>query len=312
MIVIFAEPNDVHAATVQRALLSQLKKESLILDVADYPTKWRIDLYSGSIGHFRIRLADELIDSECIEGIWRRRVRMPRIHEAIADPEVRNFCLAEASSLFKGTVNCVPNVLNSEHSELLASHKAYQLKVAMDVGLLCPETLISSDSEEVGAFYEKRDGNIVFKALTAPRFQFSETRLLTVEHLQHLSCTAFTPTIFQQRIEPKFHLRITIVDGELFVARIHSVREFAVLDWRLDPDPAVQKSSIEDGLAAKLISMMQTLGLRYGAIDLIVGVDGNIYFLEVNPGGQYLFVEVATAQPISVAIARAISSNGSP
>ena len=48
---------------------------------------------------------------------------------------------------------------------------------------------------------------------------------------------------------------------------------------------------------------MQELGLRYGAIDLILTPDDRFVFLEINPNGQYLWIELATDLPISAAIA---------
>ena len=51
---------------------------------------------------------------------------------------------------------------------------------------------------------------------------------------------------------------------------------------------------------------MRRLGIVYGAIDLRRTPDGRHVFLEVNPAGQWLFVEQATGQPIARALARAL------
>ena len=55
---------------------------------------------------------------------------------------------------------------------------------------------------------------------------------------------------------------------------------------------------------------MRALGLRYGAIDMILDQNGEYYFLECNPGGQFLFVEIQTQQPISLALASALMGAG--
>jgi beta-lactam-binding protein with PASTA domain len=49
--------------------------------------------------------------------------------------------------------------------------------------------------------------------------------------------------------------------------------------------------------------MMDRLGLAYGAFDLRRREDGEHVFLEVNPGGQWLYVEDATGLPITEAVA---------
>ena len=51
---------------------------------------------------------------------------------------------------------------------------------------------------------------------------------------------------------------------------------------------------------------MHALGLVYGAIDMRLTPNGEYVFLEVNPAGQWLFIEQATGQPISAAIAEAL------
>ena len=54
---------------------------------------------------------------------------------------------------------------------------------------------------------------------------------------------------------------------------------------------------------------MQVLRLYYGAADLIEDVDGEYVFLEINPSGQFLFVEADTELPISAAWARLLTSD---
>jgi hypothetical protein len=48
-----------------------------------------------------------------------------------------------------------------------------------------------------------------------------------------------------------------------------------------------------------LLRLMRRLGLVYGAIDLRVRPDGEHVFFEVNPSGQWLFVEERTGLPLT-------------
>ena len=61
---------------------------------------------------------------------------------------------------------------------------------------------------------------------------------------------------------------------------------------------------LDDRVIHGLLETLDDLGLIYGAVDLKRRPDGTVVFLEVNPGGQFLFVEIQTEQPISAAIAR--------
>jgi hypothetical protein len=54
---------------------------------------------------------------------------------------------------------------------------------------------------------------------------------------------------------------------------------------------------------AGVVRLLEELGLRYGALDFRRRDDGAWSFLEVNPGGQWLFVEERTGQPITAALA---------
>ncbi len=53
--------------------------------------------------------------------------------------------------------------------------------------------------------------------------------------------------------------------------------------------------------------MMRRLDLRYGAFDFAVTPASEAYFLEVNPGGQWAWLERATGAPMTHALARALS-----
>src|SRR5439155_14491583 len=53
---------------------------------------------------------------------------------------------------------------------------------------------------------------------------------------------------------------------------------------------------------ARCVRLVRRLGLCYGAIDMVLTPDGRYVFLEINPNGQYLWIEQETGLPISDAI----------
>jgi len=57
-----------------------------------------------------------------------------------------------------------------------------------------------------------------------------------------------------------------------------------------------------------LRALMRRLGLVYGAIDLRLTPDGRYVFLEINPAGQFLYVEQQTGQPIAAALAALLAA----
>ena len=57
-------------------------------------------------------------------------------------------------------------------------------------------------------------------------------------------------------------------------------------------------------LIDKCYRMLSELGLQYGAFDFILDKSGNYIFLEVNPNGQWAWIECQVGCDISGAIAR--------
>jgi hypothetical protein len=55
---------------------------------------------------------------------------------------------------------------------------------------------------------------------------------------------------------------------------------------------------------------MRRLGVVYGAINMQLTPDGRYIFLEINPPGEWLFIEERTGQPISEAVSEVLASHG--
>jgi glutathione synthase/RimK-type ligase-like ATP-grasp enzyme len=110
--------------------------------------------------------------------------------------------------------------------------------------------------------------------------------------VEQLSRLAHAPAIFQRYVPYGREYRVSYVAGELFVAEIAITREAARYDWRIDCDYETLPSVLDGDTAAKLRVLMDDLGLASGAIDLRETPEGQVYFLEVNPSGQFLFLDV--------------------
>jgi len=54
----------------------------------------------------------------------------------------------------------------------------------------------------------------------------------------------------------------------------------------------------------------RTVFRRYAAIDLIVAPDGRVYFLELNPSGQFGWIEQLTGAPITSRLCDALLGVG--
>ena len=118
----------------------------------------------------------------------------------------------------------------------------------------------------------------------------------------------YAPVIFQEAVAKKIELRVTVVGGKVMAAAIHSQQDSRRAgDWRHYPELDTARHYSVWQLPAEIeqrcLDVTAALGLCYGAIDLILTPEGEYVFLEINPHGQWEFIETATGLPISDAIA---------
>lgn len=175
-----------------------------------------------------------------------------------------------------------------------ASYKINQLRVAREMGLLVPETVITNDSSSVKDIFRKH--RFIYKTLSS--FYTSEEAIYTNEIslkslLNNRNAVAMAPGIYQQLIAKDHELRVTVIGDKVFVARINSQKDKRTsLDWRHFPlEDMYEEGKLSPETTKKLLSFHKKMGLVYGAYDFIVNKDGEEIFLECNPSGQSLWLE---------------------
>jgi glutathione synthase/RimK-type ligase-like ATP-grasp enzyme len=198
--------------------------------------------------------------------------------------------------------------VNPRSGDLRARTKPTQLLIARDLGLAIPPTLISNDATAVVEFLAHPEEH-VYKVLTwyyAPPDRMIFTSAVTAEQASSdLAAIAVAPGIFQVRIPKAYEVRATVVGDEVFGVRIDSqAREDTKLDWRRDQHAiCYRRHVLPSDVEGRLRAMNRRLGIAFGAYDMIVTPDDEYVFLEVNPLGQWLWLERATGLPISDALA---------
>ncbi|HEX8407694.1 MAG TPA: alpha-L-glutamate ligase, partial [Thermoanaerobaculia bacterium] len=200
--------------------------------------------------------------------------------------------------------------MNPPAVDEVASRKALQLRVARELGLRTPRTLITSDPDEARRFIDSQGiGRTIFKTFSCTHQVWRETRLVRDQELEMLDQVRISPIIFQEYIAATADLRVTVVGDRIFPASIDSRGTDYEVDFRMSlgqarTEPCELPSEIEE----RLFALMNRLGLVYGAIDLRRTKDGDYVFLEVNTGGEFLFIEDRTGQPITEAVADWLSN----
>lgn len=70
----------------------------------------------------------------------------------------------------------------------------------------------------------------------------------------------------------------------------------------------VEAVEIPDKVESQLLDLVGRLGLRYGAVDMRLTPDGKYVLLEINPAGQFRYIEAATGQPMTATMAALLLS----
>ena len=200
-----------------------------------------------------------------------------------------------------------------------AGSKDYQLSLASSIGFNVPSTILTSDPRAAKEFLKIYRPAIV-KSLSS-EFPGTETSLsfffakkITDPESISLTNLHLAPAIFQEAIDAVMDLRITVVGDKVFAASIESdseKRHKGVRDWRFEyrhGGNLFKPYNLDVTTKKRCVELVERLGLRYGAIDLLVDRTGKVWFLEINPNGQWAFVEEDTDLPIGKTIAGVLSS----
>ncbi|BCJ39114.1 ATP-grasp ribosomal peptide maturase [Actinocatenispora thailandica] len=296
-------------------------------DPADFPDRIavsaRFDTAAGWSG--TLRTPYRSVELGRIVGAWYRRPGRiaVRTDPATADqPEaagvdtagagVDEWASAEARGGFGGLLAAVPRWLNDPGRMEHAEYKPVQLAAAARAGLAAPRTLITTDPAAAREFvaglphavYKPFRGSL--RAADGTRFIY--TSAVTAAEID--DSVRYTAHQFQEWIDKDHEVRLTVVGDRYFAARLTARSEAARTDWRSDYDSVdYAVTEVPDGVRAAVARMLAELGLRFAAMDFVVRPDGRWYFLDLNPNGQWGWIEHHTGLPICAAIADELTAS---
>jgi glutathione synthase/RimK-type ligase-like ATP-grasp enzyme len=113
------------------------------------------------------------------------------------------------------------------------------------------------------------------------------------------------PLILQQEIAKRYDVRVTVVGDQVFAATIDSQsNQDTEVDWRMTSTPDLPHSTygLPPEVSKACVALTRSLGLRFGALDFVLDPAGQLWFLEINPNGQWAWIETRTGHPIAAAI----------
>jgi glutathione synthase/RimK-type ligase-like ATP-grasp enzyme len=310
LVLVVSHPHDPHACDVV-ARIEQRGSRLVLFDTGRLPRETLLTVHHDPLRGWSAaaKVDGPVIDLAEVRSVWWRRPQAIQVDAAVGAPDDRAFAFGEIHAQLAGLWACLDaRFVNDPGHDERAARKLWQLKIARAVGLRVPRTCATSDPDAARAFIAAEAPlPVIYKTFSATDRAWRETRLLRTEEHAQLDAVAHAPVIFQEHIPAAVDLRITAVDGSLFPAEIHSQQTAYVHDFRMAMHEArIVPHALDPQVEVELLRLMRELGLVYGAIDMRLTPSGEYVFLEVNPAGQWLFIEQATGQPISAAIAEAL------
>jgi glutathione synthase/RimK-type ligase-like ATP-grasp enzyme len=264
-----------------------------------------------------IRTDGQRVAFHDICAAWYRRSRglhapLPSLNLLHGDLE--NFVRVQSSATLSGLFAGLQTLWVGQPFKLRqAEVKAVQLAEAGKAGLATPATLISNDPERATAFVEALGPtDCAVKPLIATRVDGDEgarlplTTILPRGHA--LDSAALSPSVFQPYIEKAYELRCVVMGERIFTAKLDSqAHEGTRLDWRAgnveDEQVGYEVYDLPERVQAGLHRLMHSFGLNFASIDMIVTPDGEFVFLDLNPNGQWLWLEEELGLPLVAGMA---------
>lgn len=248
------------------------------------------------------------VELEDVHAVWYRSPEAYQMPDELSSAE-RHHAFLEAKYGLGGVLSSLPALWVNHPARLAdASYKPVQLVWAHGCGLTVPDTTITNEADTVSEFAHA--GRTITKLLGSNTIseegtrKFSWTRVLGDDDLADLRGIEATTHMVQRWVPKSFEVRVIIIGDHLTAVAIYASNTASYVDWRSDYD-ALSYELIDppEHVSQGIHALMRTFSLIYGALDFVVTPEDEWVFLEINPGGQYGWIESHTGVPLTGVLA---------
>lgn len=252
-------------------------------------------------------------DLSHVRHVWYRRPDPPRLATLHLTTGELTMAREQWGAVVSG-LRSLPMArwMNLPERNAAAESKILQLRLATSLGFKVPKTVITNSRDNALRLMDDEVDQVVIKALQAPLLpskdgsSFVFTERLERSSLSEAAAVEPVPFIVQQEIDPKEDVRVTVVERKAVAAA--PVDQTSEVDWRVArPLPAFRPHEAPDEILERCIEMVHELGLRFGALDFARTNDGEYFFLEINPNGEWGWLNKTDGLPIATLITDALT-----
>lgn len=170
-------------------------------------------------------------------------------------------------------------------------NKLIVLEEAKKIGFKIPESHLKTNFHDFPEEeYISKSFGLSFHGATETNFYAAYTGRIDRNNVPE----SFMPTLVQQEVKKLYEIRSFVFLDEIYSMAIFSqMNKKSEVDYRLydDENPYLNEPlKLPKELEKKVFRLMRNLKLNTGSVDFIYSEDGEYYFLEINPNGQFGFL----------------------
>jgi hypothetical protein len=297
-IAIITVAEDLHAYAIRQTIQARHQIACHIIETDRLADSGKISWSTtGDITPILPTLGGGQVDVSQLDLVWWRRPGGFSLDGSetknplgVTDPAAIEVILNDCRASFQGIMLTafqgvwISPIAASRNME----NKLLQLQLAQQVGLTVPATLVSQNPALIRQFCTERDLQVVIKPLAGVSHVAISTAPVSAALLQADRSLQLSPAIYQEMLVGQRHLRIHAFGSDFHTALITC----ETLDWRYDlSNSTVEAYHLPPQTESQLREFMRLADLRMGIFDMKLGTNDEPIWLEVNPQGQFLFVE---------------------
>lgn len=280
-------------------LLSRIEEEGLSAFRLNTEDLHLAKLNWNEKGEGSVEVGERELLLQHVSAVLYRRALTPLLAKLEVQLDARVFAAGEIRHTYEGILQSLATAtwVNPLHATHAAERKLFQLTTARALGLRTPDTIVTNIAREASAFFARHPTGIISKPVfhglwgAQNGFRAVYTRLLEPSGLPEQRELDSCPVLLQEAVNKRRDIRLTIIGQEAFTAAIDT-EPVCSIDWR---HPGHQPKYEEVEPPAQVLAasqqMLTTLSLNYGAFDFVETKDGDWTFLEVNPVGEWAWLE---------------------